>query len=71
MGILNLTTEGSKVRKDGGRIVVCVRNEILQEIPIEQVDAVGVFTSAHLTEEVMVEFLKRGTAVTFLSSSGQ
>lgn len=56
MGILYLTTEGSKVRKDGGRIVVCVGNERIHEIPIEQVDAVVVFTGAHLTEEVMVEF---------------
>ena len=71
MGILYLTTEGSKVRKDGGRIVVCVANEKISEIPIEQVDAVVVFTGAHLTEELMVEFLKRGTAVTFLSSRGQ
>lgn len=71
MGILYLTTEGSKVRKDGGRIVVCVGNERVNEIPIEQVDAVVVFTGAHLTEELMVEFLKRGTAVTFLSSRGQ
>ena len=71
MGILYLTTEGSKVRKDGGRIIVCAGNERIQEIPIEQVDAVVVFTGAHLTEEVMVEFLKRGTAVTFLSSRGQ
>ncbi len=71
MGILYLTTEGSKVRKDGGRIAVCVGNERINEIPIEQVDAVVVFTGAHLTEDLMVEFLKRGTAVTFLSSRGQ
>ena len=71
MGILYLTTEGSKVRKNGGRIVVSVGNENINEIPIEQVDAVVVFTGAHLTEELMVEFLRRGTAVTFLSSRGQ
>ena len=71
MGILYLTTEGSKVRKDGGRIIVTVGSECINEIPLEQIDAVVVFTGAHLTEELIVEFLKRGTSVTFLSSRGQ
>ncbi len=71
MGILYLTTEGSKVRKNGGRIIISKNNEILNELPIEQISAVVLFTEVHLTEEVMVEFLKRGTAVTFLSTRGQ
>ncbi|OPZ87382.1 MAG: CRISPR-associated endonuclease Cas1 [Firmicutes bacterium ADurb.Bin419] len=71
MGILYLTSEGSKVRKNGGRITVFLGTESIKEIPLEQVDAVVVFSGVHLTEELMVEFLRRGTAVTFLSSRGQ
>lgn len=71
MGILYLTTEGSKIRKNGGRIMIFHGSDCINEIPIEQVDAVVVFSGVHLTEELMVEFLRRGTAVTFLSSRGQ
>ena len=71
MGILYLNTEGSKVRKSGGTIVVEKGGETVTTIPLEQISGVVVFTGVHLTEAVVVEFLKMGTSVTYLSTRGQ
>ena len=70
--ILYLTTPGTSVKMDQGRLVI---NEgqsghLVRSIPKEQVDSIAVFGRIHLTTEVLIHCMIRGIPVSYYSRQG-
>lgn len=71
--ILYLTTPGTSVKMDQGRLVI---NEgqsghLVRSIPKEQVDSIAVFGRIHLTTEVLIHCMTRGIPVSYYSRQGK
>ncbi|RKU08425.1 CRISPR-associated endonuclease Cas1 [Candidatus Poribacteria bacterium] len=71
MAILYVTQQGSVLHKSGNRIVVKKDREVLQEIPIVQLDEVVIFGNGHMTTQAMGYLLHKNIPVSFLSSQGK
>ncbi|MDE0084695.1 MAG: CRISPR-associated endonuclease Cas1, partial [Candidatus Poribacteria bacterium] len=71
MAILYITQQGAVLHKSGNRIVVKKDREVLQEIPIVQVDEVVIFGNGHITTQTMGYLLHKNIPVSFLSSRGK
>lgn len=70
MGTLYITDEGSHVQKNSGRFLVCKGPAILRDIPIEQLNNVVLFGGIQVSARAMIEFLRKGISLTWLSSTG-
>ena len=71
MAILYITQQGAVLHKSGNRIIVKKDREVLQEIPIVQLDEVVIFGNGHLTTQTMGYLLAKNIPVSFLSSRGR
>ncbi len=70
MAILYITQQGAVLHKSGNQVIVKKNREVLQEIPIVQLDEVIIFGNGHLTTQTMGYLLNKGIPVSFLSSRG-
>ena len=70
MAILYITQQGAVLHKSGNQVIVKKNREVLQEIPIVQLDEVIIFGNGHLTTQAMGYLLNKGIPVSFLSSRG-
>lgn len=59
------------LRKHGDRLVVTRHGDIIQELPIEKVDAVVLFSGTHVTTPCLECLLEKGIHTTFLSKRGK
>ena len=71
MAILYITQQGAVLHKSGNQIVVKKDRDILQEIPIVQLDEVVIFGNGHLTTQTIGYLLQKNIPVSFLSSHGK
>ena len=71
MAILYITQQGAVLHKSGNQVIVKKNREVLQEIPIVQLDEVIIFGNGHLTTQAMGYLLNKGIPVSFLSSRGK
>ena len=71
MAILYITQQGAVLHKSGNRIVVKKERDVLQEIPIVQLDEVVIFGNGHITTQTMGYLLHKNIPVSFLSSQGK
>ncbi|MCE2401225.1 CRISPR-associated endonuclease Cas1 [Candidatus Poribacteria bacterium] len=71
MAILYITQQGAVLHKSGNQIVVKKDREILQEIPIAQLDEVVIFGNGHITTQTMGYLLHKNIPVSFLSTQGK
>ena len=71
MAILYITQQGAVLHKSGNRVVVKKEREVLQEIPIVQLDEVVIFGNGHLTTQTIGYLLHKNIPVSFLSSQGK
>jgi len=69
--ILYLSEPGSVLRKKGGRYVIELNDNKIGEIPAEKLEAVVLFSGAHITSPCMVSLFEMGIPVTWLSSRGK
>lgn len=71
MAILYLTQQGAILHKSGNRVVVKKNSDVLQEIPIIQLDEVVIFGNGHITTPAIGYLLHKNIPVSFLSSQGK
>ena len=71
MAILYITQQGAVLHKSGNRVIVKKDRNILQEIPIVQLDEVVIFGNGHMTTQTMGYLLQKNIPVSFLSSRGK
>ena len=71
MAILYITQQGAMLHKSGNQIIVKKEREVLQEIPIVQLDEVVIFGNGHITTPTMGYLLHKNIPVSFLSSQGK
>lgn len=71
MAILYVTQQGAVLHKSGNQIIVKKENNVLQEIPIVQLDEVVIFGNGHITTQTIGYLLQKNIPVSFLSSQGK
>ena len=71
MAILYITQQGAVLHKSGNQIVVKKEHNVLQEIPIVQLDEVVIFGNGHITTQTIGYLLQKNIPVSFLSSQGK
>ena len=71
MAILYITQQGAVLHKSGNRVIVKKNRDVLQEIPIVQLDEVVIFGNGHITTQTMGYLLHKNIPVSFLSSQGK
>ena len=71
MAILYITQQGAVLHKSGNRVIVKKDRDVLQEIPIVQLDEVVIFGNGHITTQTMGYLLHKNIPVSFLSSQGK
>ena len=71
MAILYITQQGAALHKSGNRIIVKKQSDVLQEIPIVQLDEVVIFGNGHITTPTIGYLLNKNIPVSFLSSHGK
>ena len=71
MAILYITQQGAVLHKSGNRVIVKKDRDVLQEIPIIQLDEVVIFGNGHITTPTMGYLLNKNIPVSFLSSRGK
>ncbi len=71
MAILYITRQGAVLHKSGNRIIVKKGSDVLQEIPIVQLDEVVIFGNGHITTQTIGYLLNKNIPVSFLSSRGK
>ena len=71
MAILYITQQGAVLHKSGNQIIVKKERDVLQEIPIVQLDEVVIFGNGHITTPTMGYLLGKNIPVSFLSSQGK
>ena len=71
MAILYITQQGAALHKSGNQIIVKKARDVLQEIPIVQLDEVVIFGNGHITTPTMGYLLNKNIPVSFLSSNGK
>lgn len=64
-----ITEEGAYVQKRGGNFVIGRNNECVMEIPEEVLEALTLIDSVQVSSQAMVELLRLGVPVTWLSRS--
>ena len=71
MAILYITQQGAVLHKSGNRVIVKKDRDVLQEIPIVQLDEVVIFGNGHITTQTMGYLLHKNIPVSFLSAQGK
>ena len=71
MAILYITQQGTALHKSGNQVIVKKGRDVLQEIPIVQLDEVVIFGNGHITTPTMGYLLDKNVPVSFLSSQGK
>ena len=71
MAILYITQQGAVLHRSGNRVIVKKDNDVLQEIPIIQLDEVVIFGNGHITTPAIGYLLDKNFPVSFLSSQGK
>ena len=73
MAILYITQQGQAqaLHKSGNRIIVKKARDVLQEIPIVQLDEVVIFGNGHITTPTIGYLLHKNIPVSFLSLHGK
>lgn len=65
-----ITEEGAYIQKRGGNFVVGRNNECVMEIPEEVLESLTLIDSVQVSSQAMVELLRLGVPVTWLSRTG-
>ena len=71
MAILYITEQGAVLHRSGNQIIVKKDCDVLQEIPIIQLDEVVIFGNGHITTPAIGYLLHKNIPVSFLSSQGK
>ena len=71
MAILYITQQGAVLHKSGNQVIVKKDRDVLQEIPIVQLDEVVIFGNGHITTPAIGYLLHKNIPVSFLSSQGK
>lgn len=71
MAILYITQQGAVLHKSGNQVIVKKDRDVIQEIPIVQLDEVVIFGNGHITTQAIGYLLHKNIPVSFLSSQGK
>ena len=70
MSFAYITEEGAYIKKRGGNFVVGRNNEVVMDIPEQVLEGVTLVDGVQVSSRAMIEFLRLGIPVTWLSSRG-
>ena len=65
-----LTEPGVKVSKSGGRLIVAKNGEELCSLPLDSIDTISIFTTAHLSYDVITYIMCRGAQIFYVDRKG-
>jgi len=71
MSSLYLTEQGSKVRKDEGRIIVEKEGIEIFEIPVHKIERIIIFGNVQITTQALSIFFELGIPIAFLTMEGK
>lgn len=71
MAHIYVTTNGTKIGVEGGRLVIQHKDELIRSVPKETVESITVFGNALLTTNCLQFCLMNGISVSFFSSKGK
>lgn len=69
--IIYLTSQGSKVSVDQGRMIIESKDGVKKSIPKEQIDSISCFGSINFTSSALSHCLTRAIPVSFFSTRGK
>ena len=70
MSYLFVNAHGASINYDSNYVVVKYGQESERKIPVENLEAIYIFTSAQITSQCVVQCLKRGINISYYSKSG-
>ncbi len=70
MSYLFVNENGAVINYQENYVVVKYRDDMLRKIPVENLEAIYLFTSVQITSQCMVECLKHGISVSYFSKGG-
>ena len=70
MSYLFVNANGAYVNYDANYVVVKYGEDSSKKIPVENLEAIYIFTSAQITSQCVVQCLKRGINISYYSKSG-
>lgn len=71
MSSIYITEAGTYLHKRGGRVVIGRNNEVLSEVPLEQVEDVTLIDTVQISSALITYFLERKIPISWLSGSGK
>lgn len=71
MSSLYITEAGSYLHKRGGYVEIGRNNEVLAQVPIEQVEDITLIDTVQISSILITEFLERNVPISWLSGSGK
>ncbi len=69
MSFVYVTEHGALIKLSGGKIIVEKNKKILAEVPKNTIDGLVLLSSVQITSQAIVEFLRIGIPVTWISST--
>lgn len=71
MSILYLSEQGSKVHKEGNRIIIKKEENLLADISLFKIDTIVVFGNVHFSTQALGDILTKGIDIAFLTLYGR
>ena len=71
MPVLYLSEQGSRVHKEGNRIIVKKDENILLDISLFKIDTIVVFGNVHFSTQALGDILGKGIDIAFLTMTGR
>ena len=69
MSFVYVTEHGALIKLSGGKIIIEKNKKILAEVPKNTIDGLVLLSSVQITSQAIVEFLRIGIPVTWISST--
>lgn len=70
MSYLFVNSNGAHINYDANYVVVRYGEEAIRRIPVENLEAIYIFTSVQITSQCVVQCLKRGINISYYSKGG-
>ena len=67
MSFVYITEHGALIKLSGGKIIIEKSKKILAEVPKHTIDGLVLLSSVQITSQAIVEFLRIGVPVTWIS----
>lgn len=70
MSFLFVDENGANINLDSNRVIVKYKNDMVKSLPIENLEAIYLFSSVQITSQCVIECLKKGINISYFSKNG-